>query len=337
MSEHRLSPVSPTIPLDQSGIHQGHLRLPHSRDDSAWGNVMIPIAVIANGEGPTALITGGNHGDEYEGPLAILDFLQSLDLAAISGRVILVPFFNHPAVEAATRTSPIDGGNLNRAFPGQADGTVTQKIADYFQHHLLPLADVVLDFHSGGKTLDFLPFAASHVLDDKQQEARCRAARDAFNAPWSVEMREIDSVGMYDDAAEAMGKTFVTTEIGGGGTSTATSVSIASRGLKNVLIHAGILAGEIERRPSHHISQPEGCFAFAVESGMIEFCADLGDTCTSGETIARIWRIDRTGSAPREIAAPIDGILIARHFPGLVQSGDCVAVMGVDDGPNQGG
>ena len=73
-----------------------------------------------------------------------------------------------------TRTSPIDRGNLNRSFPGRPDGTVTEKIADYFQRVLLPLADVVLDFHSGGKTLDFLPFCAAHILPGEGPEVRAQ-------------------------------------------------------------------------------------------------------------------------------------------------------------------
>ena len=59
------------MPFDEDGVHHGFLRLPYSRDDSAWGAVMIPIAVVRNGDGPTALLTGGNHGDEYEGPVAL--------------------------------------------------------------------------------------------------------------------------------------------------------------------------------------------------------------------------------------------------------------------------
>ena len=65
------NPITPTIPLDADGINHGFLRLPYSRNDSAWGSVMIPITVIRNGSGPTALLTGGNHGDEYEGPIAL--------------------------------------------------------------------------------------------------------------------------------------------------------------------------------------------------------------------------------------------------------------------------
>jgi predicted deacylase len=91
-------------------------------------------------------------------------------------------------------------------FPaGRPDGTVTEKIADYFQRVLLPMADVVLDFQSGGKTLDFLPFCAAHILPDKSQETRAFELVRAFGAPHSVKMLEIDALGMCDtDVEEAL-------------------------------------------------------------------------------------------------------------------------------------
>ncbi len=151
------SPIAATVDFAAPGVSHGFLRLPHSRDDAAWGSIMTPITVVNNGEGPTALLTGANHGDEYEGPIALFDLAATVRAEDVTGRLIIVPAMNYPAFAAATRTSPIDRGNLNRSFPGRPDGTVTQKIADYFQRVLLPMADVVLDFHSGGKTLDFLP------------------------------------------------------------------------------------------------------------------------------------------------------------------------------------
>lgn len=193
---------------------------------------------------------------------------------------------------------------------------------------LVPLADIVLDFHSGGKTLDFLPYAAAHYLDDRDQQARCIAAMQAFGAPWSMMMLEIDAVGMFDTAVESQGKTFVTTELGGGGTATAKSAAIAIRGAKNLLRHAGILSGEIEASDSTMLDMPaDDCFHFAERDGLLHLLADLGDEVSSGQPIAQIWPPDRTGVAPVEIRANRDGILVARHFPGLVQSGDCLAVI----------
>lgn len=322
--------ITPTIPLDRHGKHHGHLRLPFSRDDSAWGSVMIPITVIRGADpGPTALLTAGNHGDEYEGPIALRDMAHWLDPGMISGRVILLPSMNHPAFLAGRRTSPIDGGNLNRLFPGRPDGSVTEKIADYVTTALLPLADIVLDYHSGGRTLDFLPFAASHVLDDPAQDAACAAAARAFGAPYTMKMREIDAVGMFDTEAERQGKVFVTTELGGGGTATAESVAIAKRGASNILRHAGILPGRPDVPPAQRLEMPEDCFVIAPLPGLMEPSADLGAPVTRGATIARIWPLDRSGAAPVEVRAPRDGILAARHFPGLVQMGDCLSVVAI--------
>ncbi|WP_386625583.1 N(2)-acetyl-L-2,4-diaminobutanoate deacetylase DoeB [Sulfitobacter geojensis] len=323
------SPIEPTIPLDRDGVHHGFLRLPYSRDDSAWGSIMIPITVVRNGEGPTALLTGANHGDEYEGPVALQELTVTLQPADITGRVIIVPAFNYPAFRAGTRTSPIDKGNLNRSFPGAADGTVTQKIADYFQNVLLPQTDIVLDFHSGGKTLDFIPFAAAHVMDNTLQQAACYDAMQAFNAPCSVMLLEIDNVGMYDTAVEDMGKTFVSTELGGGGSASAKSIAIAKKGLRNVLIHAGILQGEMQIDPTVNIDMPDGdCFVFAEHEGLFEPMLDLGEDVTEGDVIARVWPVDRTGVPPLEYKAKTSGLIISRHFPGLIKSGDCMAVVG---------
>ncbi len=323
------SPITPTIPLDQNGIHHGFLRLPYSRDDSAWGSIMIPITVIKNGDGPTALLTGANHGDEYEGPVVLQELTVTLQPGQITGRVIIIPAFNYPAFLAGTRTSPIDQGNMNRSFPGRPNGTVTEKIADYFQHVLVPMADIVLDFHSGGKTLDFLPFAAAHVLQDKAQQAACVAAIQAFNAPYSVMLLEIDNAGMYDTAVEDMGKVMVSTELGGGGSATAKSVAIARKGLRNVLIHAGILQGKMQIDPTILIDMPDDdCFVFAEDDGLYEPTVDLGDSVDKGDVIARVWPVDRTGVPPKHYRAKRAGLLISRHFPGLIKMGDCAAVIG---------
>lgn len=326
----RPSPIVPSVDFEADGVQHGHLRLPYSRDDSAWGSVMIPITVVKNGDGPTALLTGANHGDEYEGPIALFELAASLDPQSVSGRVIIVPAMNYPAFRAGRRTSPIDAGNLNRSFPGRPDGTVTLKIADYFERTLLPMADYVLDFHSGGKTLDFVPFACAHELENHDQQARCVAAMRAFNAPYSMMLLEIDSVGMYDTAAEAQGKVFVSTELGGGGHATARSTAVARKGVRNLLIHAGILEGAPEIAPTVHLDMPSGsCFAFADRDGMFEVCIDLGDPVETGQVIARIHPTDRTGVAPAEFTARMDGIFAGRHFPGLIQSGDCMAVIAV--------
>ena len=324
------SPVLATVDFDAEGVQHGYLKVPYSGDDSGWGAVMIPITVVKNDVGPTVILTGANHGDEYEGPIALWWLSNELKSKDIRGRVIIVPAMNYPAFKAGKRTSSIDGGNMNRAFPGRPDGTITEIIADYFNRVLLPMADYVADLHSGGKSLDFVPFACAHVLEDKHQQARCIAAMEAFNAPYSLMLLELDSEKMYDTAAEKMGKVFIGTELGGGGSASATTVAIAKRGISNLLKHAGILSGQAERGPSISLVTPDHrSFVTSEHSGLLEMCVDLGEEVKNGEVIALVYDINRTGSQPVEYTATIDGVLVGRHYPSLTQPGDNLAVIAI--------
>ncbi len=328
------NPISATIDFEKDGIQHGFLRLPHSTNESAWGSIMIPITQIKNGSGPTALLSGGNHGDEYEGPIALYNLAARGKHDDIQGRVIIVPAMNYPAFVKGTRVSPIDGLNMNRIYPGKAKSTVTNVIADYFSSTLVPMADYVLDIHSGGKTLDFVPFAACHELEDKEQEEKCSAAMQAFGAPYNLKMVEIDAAGLYDTQVESMGKVFVTTELGGGGTTSPETNAIAKRGVDNFLIHAGILEGKVTPPLSEAFSAPvsldmsgDDCFIFSEHKGVVEPFINLGDQVKKGQLMARIHEIERTDAATHDYLAPRDGMVISRHFPSRIQMGDCINVI----------
>lgn len=321
------SPISPSIPLDQRGISHGYLNLPHSRDDSAYGAIMIPISVVTNGDGPTVLLTGGNHGDEYHGPLALTKFVNGVDLTDVQGRIIVVPYMNQPAFYGSVRNSPIDGANLNRVFPGSPTGGVTQKIADYLTRCLLPISDAVLDIHDGGKTLEFLPMAASHVMEDKAGESRNWAAALAFGAPYVTKLVELDMLGMWDGVVEDSGTPFLSTEISGGGTTRPSSTKITLDGVRNVLRHWGALAGDAPATNSVVLDIPEDdAYLISYTEGLIEWLVDLGDQIAAGQPVARIYDTVRLGADPVEVSATIDGIIAMRHFPGLVKMGDAIAM-----------
>ena len=68
----------------------------------------------------------------------------------------------------------------------------------------------------------------------------------------------------------------------------------------------------------------------AEDGGLVEFLADLGDSVAAGDPVARLWPLGRTGVAPSELTAARAGVLCARHVPGIVKPGDCVAVVGVE-------
>ncbi|MEQ8665015.1 MAG: succinylglutamate desuccinylase/aspartoacylase family protein [Rhodospirillales bacterium] len=331
------SRISPSIDFDAPGKHWGYLDLAHSTDRSAWGTLRIPVAVAsggANGSGPTLLVTGGNHGDEYEGQIAAMNLMRSIDPDAMQGRVIIIPFLNMPAVLAGKRTSPIDGGNMNRVFPGNPDGTVTEQIADFVTQVILPLADTVIDIHSGGRTLMFEPFACIHNLDDRTQFEVAKETLMAFAAPISLVLTELDSRGMLDTTVEDLGKTFISTELGGGGTATASTVRIAAHGLERVMEYMGIAEASPQAKqtpPTRFMDTgAEGAFTRSDDEGVLEMLADLGDWVMAGQPLGRVHDIRRPEREPAMYHAATDGLLIGRHHPGLVSFGDCFAVQAQD-------
>jgi N-alpha-acetyl-L-2,4-diaminobutyrate deacetylase len=323
--------VSTTVDLEADGKQFGALNVPYSSNESAWGAVRIPIVVIKGGAGSTLLCTGGVHGDEYEGPIALGKLARSLDAAELAGRLILLPALNLPAVLAGARVSPIDQINLNRAFPGKWDGTVTEMIADFVTRRILPLCDAVLDLHAGGRTLQFLPFCGMHVLEDAAQMARTHAAMLAFGAPFSVIIDEFDRLGMLDTAVEQLGKVFLFTELGGGGAATAATVAIAERGIRNVLRHFGMIEGAPEPAATRLMHSPDpSYFVVSEDRGLFEIMVDPGAVVEAGQPIARVHDVESPARTPTTYRAERPGLLIGRRWPGLTRPGDCLAVIATD-------
>lgn len=144
------------IDFEKDGRQVGHLAIPYSVDRSPYYQIRVPILRLKNGAGPSLLLMAGNHGDEYEGELQLGRLMRRLDVPAMRGAVTILPMANLPAVMAAKRCSPFDGGNLNRAFPGDPTGTPTARMAHFLEHDLFPRHDAVLDLHSGGTSMAHL-------------------------------------------------------------------------------------------------------------------------------------------------------------------------------------
>ena len=289
------SKISETIDYSKDGKHFGYLSIPHSTNDSGWGSLQMPIISIRNGEGPVAVFTGGNHGDEYEGPIGLMKIARSLDNNNINGQIIIIPALNFPALMAGDRVSPIDGLNMNRAFPGKRDGSVTSMIADYLTTQIIPLADVFVDIHSGGKTMMFSPFATYQNVPNIGVNQKAKEAALAFGAPICLEIVELDPDGMLDTAVGNLGKVFVGTELGGGGTSTPTTISIAETGIKNILAHFNIINEKIKTReemglqPSKQMQMPDPkCFVFSEDRGIYEALIDLDTQVKIGDTLGQV-------------------------------------------------
>jgi N-alpha-acetyl-L-2,4-diaminobutyrate deacetylase len=239
---------------------------------------------------------------------------------------------NLPAIQAGTRVSPIDGVNMNRTFPGQRYGSQTPMLAHYVYHHLVGRADVVADLHSGGKTLDFVPSTVMHELEDEGLMERTREAILAMGAPLALVLKELDTAGMLDSAVENLGKLFVTSELGGGGSTTPERVAIADRGLHNLLCHLDMLDEAPLAAPSasRFAYTPDDGVVVSDDAGLFEPLVELGAPVAASQPLGRVHYFEEVDREPRTYGSPCDGFLYCRHFPGLIKRGDCVAVLADD-------
>ena len=322
--------VITSLDLDKPGKQQGFLQVPYSHNLGGWANVMIPITVLSRGKGPTVLVLGGNHGDEYQGQIAIMKLARELTPEKVTGRIILIPSLNLPAARAATRLSPVDGMNMNRAFPGNAEGSVTSQIAHYLRTVLFPISDVVIDIHSGGRSMEFVPCSHMHLVPDLEQRAKMFAAMLAWGTEFCFIYADIAGSGLLPVEAENQGKLVITTELGGGECIPASVHRIAQSGLCNVLIHVGALKGREQRRKAPAIitqATNREDYILAPESGIFEIALDLGAKVKKGQIVGWIHHLERPDRAPEEIVAASSGYLITMRAPCLTQQGDCVAVI----------
>ena len=167
--------VSCSIDLSAPGKHIGHLALPKITNTAGWASTFVHIASIARGEGPTVLVLAGNHGDEYEGQVAAMRLLQELQPERVHGRVIVIPVLSPAASKAVTRNWP-SGANFNRSFPGRPDGPPSEQLADFLTRVLFPLADIVIDMHSGGRSAWFIPCSQCTSSTTPSSGRRCSKA-----------------------------------------------------------------------------------------------------------------------------------------------------------------
>jgi Predicted deacylase len=317
------------IDFEMDGKQSDYLRLPFSSDISAYGWLPIPLLCIRNGSGPTVLLTAGNHGDEYEGQIALIRLAQEIESSQINGRIIILPALNYPAVAAGRRVSPIDEGNLNRLFPGRADGSPTEMLAHYISDVLFPMTDMVIDLHSGGRSLEYLPLALARPGLTPANQKAVRELLTVFGAPVGV-LTDGDGGGggttLYA-AAEQRGIPALTTELGGGATLSPEGLKIAEDGVRRVLKHYGVVPNlEVSPSSGSRLMRSLGrnSAIYSPENGLFEPLAKVGDMVEKGQPAGMIYFYDNPLREPLKLNFLATGMVSCRRFPTHTARGDCL-------------
>ena len=322
---------APSIEIDltRDGKHHGYARIPYSAHRSAYGWLPVPIMSIKNGDGPTALLIGGNHGDEYEGISIVIDLYRSLDPENINGRIIFLPAANAPAVYAGRRTSPLDHGgegNLNRLFPGHKNGTPTETIAWFMTNLLIDHADAIFDLHSAGSSSDHWPSCKIRLMGDDTKDAMQMEFLKLFGAPLSLVGDRVHETTL---SGEALPKDiiYVSTELGGSGAITPWIRELGDLGLKRCLKRMGILPDAIAIGPPKFETrmmsmQNEENYIYARTDGMFEPRVNLGDEVADGQFAGYIWNVREPWLDPTELRFGKGGVVFCKRHPAMCEIGD---------------
>jgi predicted deacylase len=337
----RKSYIATDVDFNRDGKQIATLRLPYSRNTSGWGIIPIPIAVIRNGGGPTVLLTAGNHGDEYEGQITLNNLIRTLEPRHINGRVIILPALNFPAAMAGRRVSPVDGVNLNRAFPGDPDGTPTQQIAHYVTTVLVPMADAIMDLHSGGYSMHMIPAAIIYRPNTAALLDRVIGAARAWGCPLGIVFDDLGERRTFDAICRDLGLLKLGTELAGAGTVSVEALAIAETGIWNLLKYFGVLVAEPPalRHPRPQpvpmrlteITGPEA-YVYATGSAIFEPNFALGDAAQAGQIAGWQHYLEEIDRDPVPLRFHKSGMVACSRGPGRVDPGDLVALV-VNDIP----
>lgn len=277
--------------------------------DGGGTAIRVPVLLVRGAhEGKTLVVTAGVHGDEYEGVRTILEVSRELDPAAMSGDALLVPVVNPPAFWNGTRTSPLDGQNLARTFPGRPDGTASDAIAYWLDQAVFPHSDLYVDLHSAGLKLA-MPTTAGYFTADEPS----RVAADAFGAPVVWAHPDMPP-GRTLSSIHGRGKAGIYVESRGGGRVHPDDLKIYKRGVYNLLRLMGILQGEPDVPPVEMRLYGGGDLdqsLAAQQAGFLLPAVAVLDRVVAGQELGRI--VDLHGECLQLIQSPSDGIVVLTH------------------------
>lgn len=294
-----------TAVAQAGALTRGELRVGSMADGSP---INLPV-LIATGraDGPTVWVQGAIHGEEYGGPASIVQFMRTLDISQLRGTVVGLPVANPTAFNIRSRFSSLDGGNLNRLFPGDARGSYSPQLAAFLGDQLARSADYLLDLHSGGIGAE-VPSYCIFADDGTAPVAKSKALakRLGFDVLWRIKGEAGFGSSVIAEATRR-GIPSVTIEVGGGRL-TPEQLRDFTQGITNGLRALEMLPGEAPVQPKYTIIS-DGAFLFNQEGGLFIQECPLGSFLAKDAVIGRL--VNLYGDTVEEIRNPYENAYIA--------------------------
>lgn len=329
------------IDFDKPGKHHYQVAF---HLDSSWGYSLVPLTVVnglrslAEGKSSQGVaVFGGTHGNEWEGQVAVKRLCADLDAHELCGRVILMPQLSESACRANTRISPLDGINMNRAFPGSPHGSISYRISNFVKTRIFPQVGVVVDIHSGGREGGFALCTSFHPIADRAQRAEIIRVAQLFDTPFVLVYSSTMASGLLSDEAEAEGKITIGGEFGHGESTDPKGTLHAYEGVKNVLRHYGMLPDPVARIDHSRPNPPRIVAAENLEDYVPsprdciwEPLVQLGSEVRQGDLLGRLHDFDDHSSPPLKVIANRSGVLVMMHLGAVCEKGETLYVIAQD-------
>ena len=280
------------------------------RGDPGLEKYRWPYIVIRGAtDGPTVLVTGGVHAAEYTGIEAAIRLGRSLEASDVRGTILILPLLNRPGFyERSIYVNPEDNDNLNRLFPGKADGTWGQRFAHRLLTEIITRCDNAIDLHAGDLIEELTPFVIYRETGDTVLDARIAQMANAYGAPWAVKSAPTgERPGSLFAVACLNGVASMLAESGGRGLVIEEDVARHVRGVTNILKTIGALGGEAERVPPTTILTSFDWLRAPVE-GLFHPRVQIEQRVTKGEVVGGL--VDLVGEPLAEVHAPSTGVVL---------------------------
>jgi predicted deacylase len=281
-----------------------------------WGDPVLTgwdwpyVAVNGASPGPAVLVTGGIHGSEYASIDAVVRLGASLDPRTVKGQVLCLPVMNPSAFwERTAYVSPVDNLNLNRVFPGKAQGTFSERVAYHLVEKAMRRADAYIDMHGGDVPEALVAFNICHETGNAEVDAKSRAMAEIFGAPALIVQRSHGAPvsGLAYATAAGLGVPAFIAEDGGAGQYDPAIAERMLGGLENVLRSLEVIEG-----PVRNVPPPRRFSRFAWvrsrEAGFFRPVVKVGDEVAAGQKLGKL--VDFYGRVLEDMAAPDKGQIL---------------------------
>jgi hypothetical protein len=308
----------------------GWIEVPAGADAAADPATRIPITVI-NGARPGAVLAlvAGTHGYEYTSIIALQRVALRLDPAVMNGAVILVHMANPPSFFGRRIYYGPDGRNLNRMYPGRADGTISERLAYAITREVIEKCTHLADMHCGDGNESLRPYSYWMLGGDARVDEASRQMALAYGLDHIVIDRErpTDPARSVYTATTAIlrGKPALTTESGGMGLTDETSVGAHVSGALSLIAHLKIMEA-----PSMRVEKPlwidRAQVVRAPVAGVWHPAVEKMQSVATGTLLGRLT--DPFGKLLHEIRAPLAGEILYVVATPPVGEGEPLAFVG---------